>query len=179
MVRKDKVRKNLSQRYDEGRLARRTIDTTKRLTGGVMFKCNHIVLDEDILKYRESKEKEKVDQKEGIIVKAIEEYKSRKLAYDNVMNGNVTKQRYKAEHYKAIIHFKKKKADKAVPQLISQLKQRYRDIKDRTIFTLQEFLTDRGLDKDDDSKEIIQRLLSPTRDLEEELEHEVGETEQV
>ena len=49
IVRKDEVSNNLKTRYTEGEITRRRIDRTKRLTGGVMFKSNHIVCDEEVL----------------------------------------------------------------------------------------------------------------------------------
>ena len=179
MVRKDKIRKNLNERYEKGREVRGIIDTTKRLTGGTMFKSDHIVLDEVILKYREEKEQQKVDQKEGIIRKAINEYNNRKLAYDAVISSNVVEEKYKGEQYKAIIHFKKRKADKAVPQRLADLKQRYHEIKGRDILTLRQFLTDRGMDNDEESKALIIRMLSPPRRLHEEMEVEAGLQEEV
>ena len=57
------------------------IDRTRRFTGGNMFSSNHIVCDEEVLNIREGKEKEKSDQKESRIRKAIDEYNKRKLDY--------------------------------------------------------------------------------------------------
>ena len=46
----------MKQRYAKGRETRQKIDETKRLTGGVLFKANHIVLDEEVLRIREERE---------------------------------------------------------------------------------------------------------------------------
>ena len=73
IAKKEKVRENLNSRYDEGRAVRGMIDRTRRLTGGNMFSSNHIVCDEEVLNIREGKEKEKSDQKESRIRKAIDE----------------------------------------------------------------------------------------------------------
>ena len=50
MVKKKKISENLHKRYKEGCAVRDTIDKSKRLTGGLMFKASHIVLDKEILK---------------------------------------------------------------------------------------------------------------------------------
>ena len=74
-----------------------------------------------------------------MIKKPIEECRSRKLAYDSVINSNVNEDKYKGEHYKAIVYFKKRKADKAVPLLLRHLKERYKEIKGRKILHCHSF----------------------------------------
>ena len=147
IVRKEKVRENLNARYNEGQVVRGMIDETRRLTGGSMFKSNHIVLDEEVLRYREKKEDEKNKKIIDTIQKAIDEYNKRKLEYDKVMAGTKQEKDYGVAEYKAVIHFKKQKSDAAVPAGKTALARRYEDTKGRIAFTLQEYLTDRGYDK--------------------------------
>ena len=159
IVRKEKVRENLNARYNEGQVVRGRIDETRRLTGGSMFKSNHIVLDEEVLRYREKKEDEKNKKIIDTIQKAIDEYNKRKLEYDKVMAGTKQEKDYGVAEYKALIHFKKRKSDAAVPAGKTALARRYEDTKGRIAFTMQEYLTDRGYDKDEESIAIVTRLL--------------------
>ena len=69
MVRNEKVTNNLKERYVNGQIQRRKIDETRRLTGGTLFEENHILLDSEVLNLRESKEKQKKNEKERIIYK--------------------------------------------------------------------------------------------------------------
>ena len=162
IIRKEKVRENLNARYNEGQVVRGRIDETRRLTGGSMFKSNHIVLDEEVLRYRENKEEEKNQKLINTIQKAINEYNKRKLEYDKIMAGTKQEKDYGVAEYKSVIHFKKWKSDAAVPTSKAALTRRYEDTKGRTAFTMQEYLTDRGYDKDEESIAIITRLLGTT-----------------
>ena len=47
------------------------MDRTKWLTGGVIFKSNHIMCDEEVLEIQREKEKEKTDKIKSTIAKAI------------------------------------------------------------------------------------------------------------
>ena len=58
IAKNEKISENLKKRYETGRTTRNKIDEQRRLTGGVLFDANHIVLDEEVLKLREEKEKE-------------------------------------------------------------------------------------------------------------------------
>ena len=76
MVRNEEVKKKLKEKYDNGRLVHKKIDDTKRLTGGTLFEANHILLDNEVLALRKSKEDEKANEKEGLIQKSIAKYNS-------------------------------------------------------------------------------------------------------
>ena len=54
-----------------------------------------------------------------------------------------------ASDLKAIIHFKKRKGDPAVPSKVPQLKARYEETKDRPDLTLKTYLADRGYEHND------------------------------
>ena len=88
MVRNKKLNDNLNARYENGRTRRCQIDTQRRLTGGVLFDANHIILDKDVLCLRKSKEQEKIDEKEATVSKAIQRYHLLKEAYLKVVNSS-------------------------------------------------------------------------------------------
>jgi hypothetical protein len=83
------------------------------------------------------------------VTNVIVEFNQRKRDYDNVFNSPTTSENYNISELKAIVHFKKRKGDAAVPSLKAQLKQRYDETKDRPELTLKQFLSDRGYDGDD------------------------------
>ena len=85
------------------------------------------------------------------------------------MNSGVVEDKYKINDFKAIVHFKKRKADATVPQLLTKLKERYNEVKGRETLTLTQYLTDRGLDKDEESRAIISRRTTLSLSLREEI----------
>ena len=77
------------------------------------------------------------------------------------MAGTKQEKDYGVAEYKAVIHFKKRKSDAVVPAGKTALAQRYEVTKGFIGFTVQEYLTNRGYDKDEESISIITRLLGP------------------
>ena len=96
-----------------------------------------------------NKEREKTDERCQVVTNVIVEFNQRKRDYDNVFNSPTTSENYNISELKAIVHFKNRKGDAAVPSLKAQLKQRYDETKDRPELTLKQFLSDRGYDGDD------------------------------
>ena len=131
MVQNKKMSENLNARYENGRTTRCQIDTQRRLTGGSLFDANHIVMDEEVLRIRESKEQDKMDEKEATVLKAIQRYRSLKEAYLKVVNSSTEEKDFKGTHFKAVIHFKKQKDDKPVPTRVADLKVRYDEVKNK------------------------------------------------
>ena len=74
MVRNKKVSDNLNARYKNERTTRCQIDTQRRLTGGSLFDANHIVMDKEVLRIHESKEQDKMADKEATVLKDIQRY---------------------------------------------------------------------------------------------------------
>jgi len=74
---------------------------------GGSFKSQHIVLDADVLALRESKEQEKTDEKVKVVRNAIDEYKKRKVAYNEVIEVVKDERNSNVSHIKAIVHLKK------------------------------------------------------------------------
>ena len=134
---------NLNARYKNGSTTRCQIDTQRRLTGGSLFDANHIVMDEEVLRIRESKEQDKMDEKEATVLKAIQRYRSLKEAYLKVVNSSTEEKDFKGTHFKAVIHFKKQKDDKPVPTRVADLKVRYDEVKNKREWSIKEYLTDR------------------------------------
>ena len=147
MVRKEKVNDNLNNRYREGQATRGNIDTARRLTGGSLFKCHHIVLDSEVLMQREAKEKEKCDEKTKTVLNAIAKYNSYKAEFEKLREKNIQESTYKGKEFKVVINWKKREGDKAIPSKVSDLKIRYNETKDRSDLTLRAYLTDRGYTK--------------------------------
>jgi hypothetical protein len=56
---------------------------------------------------------------------------------------------YVAADFKAIVHYKKRKGDAAVPSNVPQLKARYGETKDRPDLILKTYLANRGYEGDD------------------------------
>ena len=96
-----------------------------------------------------NKEREKTDERCQVVTNVIVEFNQRKRDYDNVFNSPTTSENYNISELKAIVHFKNRRGDAAVPSLKAQLKQRYDETKDRPELTLKQFLSDRGYDGDD------------------------------
>ena len=144
MVRKEKINENLNCRYERGRATRGEIDNTRRLTGGSLFNSKHIILDSEVLEYREGKEKEKEDEKLKTIQNAVQKYNDYKVAYFDLINGETDEKDYKGKHYKMYINWKKRASDSAVPSKVPLLKLRFQQTKGRNDQTLKEYLTDRG-----------------------------------
>ena len=147
IVRKEKVNENLNRRYQIGQATRGNIDTARKLTGGNLFRCKHIVLDKDVLDQREAKEQQKDDDKTKTVQGQIDKYHLYKKAYNDVQESVLQESEYKGKQFKAVIYWKKRDGDKAVPSKVADLKMRYEETKNRDDLDLHAYLTDRGLCK--------------------------------
>jgi hypothetical protein len=101
-------------------------------------------LDKEVLALREAKEQEKTDEQDQNIKNAVDEYKNCKGEYKKFLNSLKTADNYAGSDSKAIIHYKKRKGDPAVPLNIPQLRAQYEETKGRTNLTLGMYLADRG-----------------------------------
>ena len=165
MVRNKKVNENLNTKYENGRTTRCQIDKQRRLTGGSLFDANHIVMDEEVLRIRESKEQDKMDEKEATVSKAIAKYHVLKEAYLKVINSGTEEKKFKGTHFKAVINFKKRKNDKSVPTRVADLKVRHEEVKNRSEWSLKEFLTDRDFcNEGEEYLVIVERLIPRVRE---------------
>ena len=125
IVRTEKVNENLNKRYQIGQAKRGNIDKARKLTGGNLFRCKHIVLDKEVLEQREAKEQQKDDEKTKKVQSRIDKHNLYKKAYDDVKESSLQEKDYKGKEFKAVIHWKKRDGDKAVPSKVADLKKRY------------------------------------------------------
>ena len=72
-----------------------------------------------------------------------------------MINSPKTPDEYVMAELKAIVHFKKRKGDSAVPTGIVKLRERYNATKDRHDVNLKQFLSGRGYEDDE-----VDRVLS-------------------
>ena len=72
-------------------------------------------MDEEVLRIRESKEQDKMDEKEATVLKAIQRYHLLKEAYLKVVNSSTEDKDFKGTHFKAVIHFPKKRMTNQFP----------------------------------------------------------------
>ena len=130
-----------------------------KLSGGNMWKFRNICCDEEILKIREYQKNEKDDKVKKTCLNAIVKYNTYKTAYFELCNGNVTEINYKSKDFKAVVNWKKRSGDKAVPTKALDLKTRYHEVKNRCDITVREYLTERGY-TGDEYDTVIDRLLA-------------------
>ncbi len=140
---------NLHARYEQGSSLREKIQEARRLTWGALFNVRHIALDGEVLALREAKEQEKTEGQDQVVKNAIDEFKKRKGEYGRVKSSPKPVENFVVAGFKAIIHYKKRKGDPAVPSNVPQLRARYEETKDRADLTLETYLADRGYEGED------------------------------
>jgi len=86
-----------------------------------LFDANPIVMNEEVLHIRESKEQDKMDKKEATILKAIQRYRFLKEAYLRVVTSSTEVKDFKATHFKAVINLKKGTINQFPP--VSQIRR--------------------------------------------------------
>ena len=79
----------MNKRYQIGQANRGNIDTARKLTGGNLFRCKHIVLDKDVLDQREVKEQQKDDEKTKTVQGRIDKYNLYKKSYHDVKESDL------------------------------------------------------------------------------------------
>ena len=65
MVIKEKENENMSTLDEMGHTIQGNIDTTRKLTRGLLFESRHIILDKDVRRIHQRKEKRKTTRKGG------------------------------------------------------------------------------------------------------------------
>jgi hypothetical protein len=155
------VFENLHQRYEEGGSLRKKIQGARQLTGGALFKVPHIALDGEVLALKEAKEQEPTDEQDQVVKNAADEFKKHKGEYEKVEKSSKLVDNCVAADFKAIIHYKKRKGNAAVPSNVPQLKAQYGETKDPPDLTMKTYLADRGYKGDN----VEQILCSTTSEL--------------
>ena len=98
------------------------------MTAGFIFKNGHIVLDNEVLEIVAAKEKATVFAKERSRAKCIEEYNTHKKAALDVFLSIQTEEevnKMNNDELKAVVRFKKRKGDDAMPTTKTELINRY------------------------------------------------------
>ena len=114
------------------------------MTAGFLFKYGHVVLDVEVLVLAEEKEQEVMSARDEQHTNLIAEYIGRKDAATIVIAKNRPVEIMKNDELKAVIHYKKRKGDKAVPMTKSELRTRYNATIDRNEQTMATYLLDAG-----------------------------------
>ena len=114
------------------------------MTDGLLFKASQLGLDSDMLNSQERKERIVHDTRELLRLKAVKEYTMRK---DTAFNFFALKKPIAAlgvKELKALVQYKKRKCDGAVPTSKKDLVGRYEEICYRADQTLETYLSSIG-----------------------------------
>ena len=139
------VKANLDNRYDDGRTFRQKMAEDKnRMSAGSIYKCCHPLLDAEVLQLAEEKEQQMLNARDARRATLISEFETRKAAAIAVMQKNLPFEQMKNGELKAVVQYKKRKGDKAVPTTKQELRNRYRETVDRSDQILDTYLLELG-----------------------------------
>jgi len=98
------VKKNLQERYDQGKSLRRELEDAKsKITAGTLFKCGKVVLEDELLILQEEKEEAAQRSREEIREKQVQEYESRQKSALSVLQSTKTKEQLTSAELKAVV----------------------------------------------------------------------------
>jgi hypothetical protein len=141
-IKNERNTENLFKRYKDGKTLRESLaqQENKRFTAGSLFKSNRVAIDDEVLEYMEEKEQEAVRKQHASISRHTNDYLTSKdraeLVFAEVM--------FIAE-LKAVVKWKKRKGDNAIPSTKALLLQRYVETSQRPDLTLAQFLDETGM----------------------------------
>jgi hypothetical protein len=143
-IKNEKNTENLTKRYKDGRTLKESLSQqeNKRFTAGSLFKANRVAIDSELLEYMEEKEAEVVRIKQASINKHTNEFLTNKSRAEEVLAGNKQPEVMINPELKALMKWKKRKGDDAIPSTKSLLLQRYLETMSRSDQTLAQFLED-------------------------------------
>jgi hypothetical protein len=146
-VKNEVTSRRLADQYKKGRTLRESMQLgeNKRMTAGVLFKSGQVVLDSSLLEYMEQKEDENIRKRRESVNRATAEYHTMKAAAEIVITLNLPMVNLTNPQLKAVVKYKKRKGDAALPSTKVALAQRFLDTIDRGEQSLQEFLGDAGV----------------------------------
>jgi len=117
----------------------------KRFSAGSLFKANRVAIDSEVLSYMEDKEKEAVRIRNVAMEKHTAEFHaSEKRAAEILALGKPPEAMLSTE-LKAIVKWKKRKGDGAIPSSKALLLKRYLETMSRSDLTLAQFLEENGV----------------------------------
>ena len=130
----------------EGKTLRREVeDLKKRLTAGVMYKIEKVQLDADVLRIQEEKERLAEVAKQANREKFRKEFTTRKAAAEKVLSTGKEAEKLTNSELKALVLWKKRKGDKAVPTNKAAMLCRLQETMGRHDLTVDEFLVEFGV----------------------------------
>jgi hypothetical protein len=145
-IKNEKNAENLEKRYKDGRTLKESLlqQENKRFTAGSLFKANRVAIDSELLEYMEEKELESVRKQQATINKHTTEYLTNKGRAEIVFATKKQPEVLLIAELKAVVKWKKRKGDAAIPSTKSLLLQRYVETINRPDLTLAQFLEDSG-----------------------------------
>jgi hypothetical protein len=146
-IKNEKNTENLTNRYKDGRTLKESLSKqeNKRFTAGSLFKANRVAIDSELLEYMEEKEEEAVRVKHATIIKHTNDYLTNKKRGEEVLASNKKPEAMINSELKAVVKWKKRKGDDAIPSTKPLLIQRCTDTMERIDQTLTQFLEENGL----------------------------------
>ena len=146
-IRSEEAVKNFQQRKDNGGALVEKIDTSKKLTAGVLFNAKHVVMDAEVREIIGDKCERRDTAAMKKSLRAYGEFKSReatvKSLIDKGSTAEETPEKLTGEQLKTLLQWKKRKGDEPVPRSIKEKRERWMSIKNREDQTITEFLKDR------------------------------------
>ena len=116
----------------------------KRFTAGSLFKANRVAIDSEVLEYMEEKEMEAVRKQDATINKHTNEFLTNKDRAELVFAKKKKPEVMFIAELKAVVKWKKRKGDNAIPSTKPLLLQRYVQTIERMDLTLAQFLEEQG-----------------------------------
>jgi hypothetical protein len=140
--------KNLEKRYEDGRTFKESLSQQEntRFTAGSLFKANRVVtIDLELLENKEEKELETVRKQQASISKHTNEYLTNKDQAELVFASKKKPLVMFIAELKAVVKWKKRKGDNAIPSTKTLLLDRYLETIKRPDLSLAQFLEETGL----------------------------------
>jgi hypothetical protein len=146
-IKNEKNTENLTNRYKDGRTLKESLSKqeNKRFTAGSLFKANRVAIDSELLEYMEEKEVEAVRVKQATISKHTNDYLTNKKRAEEVLASKKKPEVMINSELKAVVKWKKRKGDDAIPSTKPLLVQRCTETMERIDQTLVQFLEENGL----------------------------------
>jgi hypothetical protein len=150
-IKNEKNAENLNRRYEEGRTLRASLaeQENKRFSAGSLFKANRVAIDSEVLEFMEEKEKETVRVKNVAISRHTNEFVANKKRAEEVLASSKKPEVMINSELKAVVKWKKRKGDDAIPSTKPLLLQRYSETMERLDLTLAQFLEENGMQHSD------------------------------
>ena len=146
-IRSEEAVKNFQQRKDNGGALVEKIDTSKKLTAGVLFNAKHVVMDAEVREIIGDKCERRDTAAMKKALRAYGEFKSREATVKSLIDKGSTAEeipeKLTGEQLKTLLQWKKRKGDGPVPRSIKEKRERWMSIKNREDQTITEFLKDR------------------------------------